>query len=89
MNEIEEREYVEQIEKLYANLNKRNEKIAFYQEKMEGLDDYQEIDRCIKALDKLLKECKLDKQLKDDLLNMLEVEHFLEFGSGVNFDPEY
>ena len=89
MNETEEREYADQIEQLYAKLEKRNEKIAFLQEKLDDVSDYENIDEHVKKLEILLKECKLDKELSNDLQNMLEVEHFLENGNGQNFDPEY
>ena len=89
MNKTEEREYTEQIEELYAKLKKRKEKIAFLQEKLTNVSDYENIDEHLKKLDILLKECKLDKELSADIQNMLEVEHFLECGNGQNFDPEY
>jgi hypothetical protein len=89
MNETEEREYTEQIEQLYVKLQKRNEKIALLQKNLSTMESYEELDDQIKKLDILLKESKLDRELSDDIQNMLEVEHFLECGNGQNFDPEY
>ena len=84
--------YDEQMEFLKSRLNKRNDRIAFYEKRLDELKmlgDHDEIDRCIPELDKLLKECKMDQELKEDIVNMLEVEHFLEFGNGRTFDVEY
>ena len=89
MNKTEGELYFEQIKQLYAKLEKRNKKIAFLQEKMDNATDYQNIDEYIKKLETLLEECKIDRELGNDIQNMLEVEHFLEFGNGQNFDPEY
>jgi hypothetical protein len=89
MNETEDREYTELVKELYSRLEKRNEKIVLLREKLNDVSDYQNIDEHIKKLEMLLKESKLDKELSNDLLDILEVEHFLEHGNGQNFDPEY
>ena len=91
MTETEEREYNEQLNTLIAKLDKRNEKIEYYKKKLEenSVDDLGDIDFYIEELDKMLVECRMDNELKEDILNMLEVEHFLEFGNGQNFDKEY
>jgi len=89
MNETEDSEYTELIKELYLRLEQRNKKIKFLREKLDDVSDYQNTDEHIKKLEILLKECKLDRELSNDLQNMLEVEHFLENGNGQNFDPEY
>jgi hypothetical protein len=89
MNETEDREYTELVKELYSRLEKRNEKIVLLREKLNDVSDHQNMDKHIKTLEMLLKQCRLDKELSADLQNMLEVEHFLENGNGQNFDQEY
>jgi hypothetical protein len=89
MNETEDAEYTELIKELYLRLENRNKIIEFLRDKLDDLSDYQNTDEHIKKLEILLKESKLDRELSNDLQNMLEVEHFLENGNGQNFDPEY
>ena len=89
MTKEEEREYTKQLELLKEKQKKRTEKILYFQEKLKDIEDEEEIDKCLKKLDKLRQECKMDKELSEDLLNDLEVEHFLEHGCGRTFDVEY
>ena len=89
MNETEDSEYAELVKDLFLRLEQRNKKIEFLREKLDDVSDYQNTDEHIKKLEILLKECKLDRELSNDLQNILEVEHFLEHGNGQNFDPEY
>ena len=88
MTEEEAEQYDTMIKTLSENGEKRTKMIKFYQEKIKTVSS-DEIDECIKQLDKLKKELKLDMELREDIQNMLEVEHFLEYGNGVTFDPEY
>ncbi len=89
MNDTEKQEYADQIDHLYAKLDKRNEKIAFLRERLENAGTYENIDEHIKKLDILMAECKLDKELSNDILNMIEVEDFLENGAGKSADYDY
>lgn len=92
MTEEESKGYEKQIEDLKSRLDERNSKISFYKKRLDELKicgNYKEIDSCIAELDKLLMECKMDQELREDILNMLEVEHFLECGNGRTFDVEY
>lgn len=88
MTEEEERKYEEQINDLTNRLNIRNAEIASLKEKMDS-GNYEDLDKCFERLDKLARESKMDRELKDDLLNMLEVEDFLLNGPGRSFDEKY
>ena len=88
MTQEEEQEYTEQINSLHTKLTERNERIAFYQDKIKNVG-YDEIDECIEQLEQLKKESNLDRELSEDIQNMLEVENFLECGAGRAFDHEY
>ena len=89
MTEEEEQEYTEQLNMLTCKLDKRDKRVKFFKEKLKNITEYDDIDFYIQELDKMLLECKMDRDLKDDILNLLEVEHFLECGPGRTFDPEY
>ena len=83
-------EYDKQLNDLNERLDKRNEKTKFIKGNLEeNTYGKKDMESWIKTLDKLRRESRMDIELKDDILNMLEVEHFLAYGNGQNFDQEY
>ncbi len=83
-------EYDKQLNDLNERLEKRNEKTKFIKGKLEeNAYDKKDMESWIKTLDKLRRESRMDIELKDDILNMLEVEHFLESVDNLLIDEGY
>jgi hypothetical protein len=86
---IEKDEYEEKGKEIQKRIEERAIEISALQKKLKNTKTVEELETLTQRLDILLKEVKMDQELNEDILNMLEVEHFLTYGNGQNFDPEY
>lgn len=81
--------YEEHGREMEKRIEERAVKISTIQNKLKNTKSIDELEQLTNKLDKLLKEVRIDQELNADIMDMLAVEHFLEYGNGVNFDPEY
>lgn len=89
MTEEDRTKYEEHGREMEKRIEARAAKISTIQNKLKNTKSIDELEKLSNKLDKLLKEVRIDQELNADIMDMLAVEHFLEHGNGVNFDPEY
>ena len=79
----------EMVEEKKSRFDEIQRELRRSNDNLSKAENEEEVEKELKILDNLLRRIRMEREASEELLNDLEVEHFLSHGPGRNFDMEY